>query len=217
VSESVFLIGSQEEEEALRVKQEEERFEAEEKARSAKRPRHEDLVLHKLVEQDPEDISTLDDLLKAVVNEPHPRRIGDFDAFVYDADTDTDKRDAREVEQLKKKFRSLKIVARAKVNQNRIYCAAYHPEVSKDLIFFGGMLVSLAGFNFFFSCLYQINMVNWVSGMQERHLMKLRMRMGTLKLARVKVASIGDCNVTGQLPRSRRYPVSDLTRLMRIL
>lgn len=138
----VLSIGSQEEEETLRVKQEEERFEAEEKTRTAKRPRHEDLVLHKLAEQDPEDISTLDTLFKAVVDEPHPRRIGDFDAFVYDSDTD--KREAREVEQLKKRFRSLKIIARAKVNQNRIYSAAYHPEVTKDLIFFGGMLVTFA-------------------------------------------------------------------------
>jgi hypothetical protein len=32
----------------------------------------------------------------------------------------------------------LKVVARAKVVTERIYCAAYHPEKTKDLIFFGG-------------------------------------------------------------------------------
>ena len=51
----------------------------------------------------------------------------------------TTARDEREVENLKKRLGSMKIVARAKVNQNRIYSCAYHPDVSKDLIFFGGM------------------------------------------------------------------------------
>lgn len=123
----------------MRVKQEEERLAAEEKARAAKRPRHEDLVLRKLTEQDPEDISTLNTTFKAVIGQPHPRRMGDFDAFVYDSNKD--KREDREVEELRKKLQSLKVVARAKVSQNRIYSAAYHPEVSKDLIFFGGMLL----------------------------------------------------------------------------
>lgn len=31
----------------------------------------------------------------------------------------------------------MKVISRAKVTQDRIYCAAYHPEVTKDLIFFG--------------------------------------------------------------------------------
>ncbi|KAF5358192.1 hypothetical protein D9756_001524 [Leucocoprinus leucothites] len=123
------------EEETLRIKQEEERLAAEEQARAAKRPRHEDLVLHKLVEQDPEDISTLNIMFKAVTNQSHPRRTGDFDAFEYE--NDKDKREQREVEELRKRLGSLKVVARAKVNQNRIYSAAYHPDVSKDLIFFG--------------------------------------------------------------------------------
>jgi len=127
------------EEEAFRIKREEERLEAEEKARAAKRPRHGDLVLHKLVEQDPEDISTLDMALKAIVGRPHARRVSDFDTFEYD----NGKRDEREVENLKKRLGSMKIVARAKVNQNRIYSCAYHPDVSKDLIFFGGMFQSL--------------------------------------------------------------------------
>lgn len=85
--------------------------------------------------QDPEDISTLNDIFKAITAQPHPRRVGEFDAFVYSS---KDKRESREVEELTKKLQSLKVVARAKVNQNRIYSAAYHPEISKDLIFFGG-------------------------------------------------------------------------------
>ncbi|KXN86877.1 hypothetical protein AN958_09472, partial [Leucoagaricus sp. SymC.cos] len=123
------------EEETLRIKQEEERLEAEEQGRTAKKPRHEDLVLHKLIEQDPEDISTLNTMFQVVVSKPHPRRVGDFDAFVYESDRD--KREEREVEDLRKRLGSLKVVARAKVNQNRIYSAAYHPDVSKDLVFFG--------------------------------------------------------------------------------
>lgn len=125
----------------MRIKQEEERLEGEQRARAAKRPRHENLVLHKLVEQDPEDISTLNVTLKAVISQSHPRRIGDFDAFVYESDKD--KREQREVEDLKKRLESLKVAARAKVNQNRIYSAAYHPDVSKDLVFFGGMFSPL--------------------------------------------------------------------------
>lgn len=87
--------------------------------------------------QDPEDISTLNNIFKAVTTLPHPRRAGEFDAFVYN---DKDKRESREVAELTKKLESLKVVARAKVNQNRIYSAAYHPEISKDLVFFGGEL-----------------------------------------------------------------------------
>ena len=48
---------------------------------------------------------------------------------------------------LKEKLGKLKIVARAKVTQDRIYSAAYHPEPTKDLIFFGG--TSQPSFAFF--------------------------------------------------------------------
>lgn len=37
-------------------------------------------------------------------------------------------------------MRGLKVVSRAKVTQDRVYSAAYHPEITKDLIFFGGEL-----------------------------------------------------------------------------
>ncbi len=44
----------------------------------------------------------------------------------------------RAVQEIKEKVQNLKVVARAKVVTERIYCAAYHPDVTKDLIFFGG-------------------------------------------------------------------------------
>jgi hypothetical protein len=131
----------QAEEEVLRIKREEERLEAEERAREAKRARHEDLLLNKLVEHGPEDLSTLNTTFKTVVNRPHTRRVRDFDAFVYESDKD--KQEEHEIRELRKRLGSLRVVARAKVNQNRIYSAAYHPEVSKDLVFFGGMVVAL--------------------------------------------------------------------------
>jgi hypothetical protein len=65
---------------------------------------------------------------------PRPRPSGTYDSFTYE---DTKEED-REVAELKKKLTKLKVVARAKVTMNRVYCAQYHPEKSKDLIFFGG-------------------------------------------------------------------------------
>jgi len=77
--------------------------------------------------------------LNAITSRPHISRVSDCDAFEYD----NSKRDEREVENLKKRLGSMKVVAQAKVNQNRIYSCAYHPDVSKDLIFFGGVFKSL--------------------------------------------------------------------------
>ena len=68
---------------------------------------------------------------------PSPKRIANQDAFVFEDAKDKDK-DQAAVADLREKLESMKIVARAKVTQNRIYSAAYHPEISKDLIFFGG-------------------------------------------------------------------------------
>jgi imidazoleglycerol phosphate synthase glutamine amidotransferase subunit HisH len=65
---------------------------------------------------------------------PRPRPSGAHNSFTYE---DTEEEE-REVVQLRKKLTKLKIVARAKVTTNRVYCAQYHPEKSKDLIFFGG-------------------------------------------------------------------------------
>ena len=65
---------------------------------------------------------------------PRPRPSGTYDSFTYE----DIKEEEREVVELKKRLTKLKIVARAKVTMNRVYCAQYHPEKSKDLIFFGG-------------------------------------------------------------------------------
>lgn len=70
---------------------------------------------------------------------PRPRPSSTYDSFAYE---DTEEEE-REVAQLRKKLTKLKIVARAKVTMNRVYCAQYHPEKSKDLIFFGGNIFRL--------------------------------------------------------------------------
>jgi hypothetical protein len=49
-----------------------------------------------------------------------------------------DKKEAAEVAALRERFQNMKIVARAKVTQDRVYSAAYHPDPTTDLIFFGG-------------------------------------------------------------------------------
>ena len=67
---------------------------------------------------------------------PRPQPSSTYESFAYE---DTDQEE-REVAELRKKLTKLKIVARAKVTTNRVYCAQYHPEKSKDLIFFGGNL-----------------------------------------------------------------------------
>ncbi|KAL1761756.1 WD40-repeat-containing domain protein [Schizophyllum commune] len=106
--------------EARRAKEEAERLEAEERAREAKRPRHQDLDLR--------TISTTTGW----------RRAADPEAFVYSV-AESKKEDA-EVTALRESLQGLQIVSRAKVTQDRVYSVAYHPEKSKDLIFFGADL-----------------------------------------------------------------------------
>lgn len=65
---------------------------------------------------------------------PRPQRPGTYDSFTRE----DIKEEGREVAELKKNLTKLKIFARAKVTMDRVYCAQYHPEKSKDLIFFGG-------------------------------------------------------------------------------
>ena len=70
-----------------------------------------------------------------MTQDKHPRQIGDMSEFTYDDDKE---RESAEVTALRERLSGLKIVSRAKVTQDRIYSAAYHPEKSKDLVFFGG-------------------------------------------------------------------------------
>ncbi|KAF8447319.1 WD40-repeat-containing domain protein [Boletus edulis BED1] len=122
--------------EARRKKEEEERILAEEHAHLAKRPRAQELDLSVLTaaeELGDEEMNALRASLQAITHKPIPRCIGSVDAWVYDSD----KHDAREAEELRKRLGQMKVASRAKVTQNRVYSAAYHPEPTKDLIFFG--------------------------------------------------------------------------------
>ncbi|OBZ75937.1 Trafficking protein particle complex subunit 10 [Grifola frondosa] len=122
------------EEEQQRKQEEAARLEAEERAREAKRPRHQDLDLRALVDEAEVDgLSSLRGSLQTVLHKVQPRRIADHDAFIFDEN----RKEERALTELKHKLKKMKVVARAKVTQDRIYSAAYHPEPTKDLIFFG--------------------------------------------------------------------------------
>jgi len=89
-------------------------------------------VLAALVEDaEPEDLSSLTAALDVVAQ---PKRVGIIDSKPASQET-------KEVKALRDKLQKLKVVSRAKVTQNRIYSAAYHPEITKDLIFFGGEIM----------------------------------------------------------------------------
>lgn len=132
-----YVTLSQQEEEVLRRKEEEERLAAEERTREAKKPRHGELDLETLAGQEewePGALSGLSSRLQSLLQTRHPRRTADQDAFVFEKD----KKEEAEVEALRERLKDMKVVARAKVTQNRVYCAAYHPDPTMDLIFFGG-------------------------------------------------------------------------------
>ncbi|GBE82037.1 WD40 repeat-like protein [Sparassis latifolia] len=124
----------EQEEEETRKKEEEERLEAEERAREAKKPRHQDLELQTITEElGADERAGLQAVFQDVIREVYPNQNDDQGAFVFE----DDKKEKAAVTELRKKLRGLKVVARAKVTQDRIYSAAYHPEPTKDLIFFG--------------------------------------------------------------------------------
>ncbi|KAJ3989377.1 WD40-repeat-containing domain protein [Lentinula detonsa] len=120
-----------EEQERL-AKEAEERIEAQERERLAKKPRHDDLNLIALTDEDTAAVASLSTELQNIV-QIRTRRPANPEAFVFDKDSE----DQAQVEELRGKLQSLKVVARAKVTENRVYSAAYHPEPTKDLIFFG--------------------------------------------------------------------------------
>lgn len=119
------------------AKESEERLIAEEAERAAKRPRHYDLDLAILNEDSKHgsDVPSLRTTLDVLVQEPRPRAVGDREAYVFD--DDDAEREETELADLRRRMQGLKVVARAKVTQDRVYSAAYHPEPTKDLIFFG--------------------------------------------------------------------------------
>ncbi len=91
-----------------------------------------------LDDHDASSVMALTSSLQVVLESSQSVRVGNQDDFAYDSDQGGKKKEKREVEGLKEKFGGMKVVSRAKVTKERVYCAAYHPEVTKDLIFFGG-------------------------------------------------------------------------------
>ncbi|KAF9053743.1 WD40 repeat-like protein [Hymenopellis radicata] len=117
--------------EEQRAKEAEARIEAEERERIAKKPRRDDLSLAILrADEDPKDTLELEQRLKDAQEQPD--RSGESDSTSPDNTTET-----RAVATLKEQLKDLRVVSRAKVTLNRVYCSAYHPDVQKDLIFFG--------------------------------------------------------------------------------
>lgn len=92
-----------------------------------------------LIENGPEDTESLTKAMEAIPK-TSVDRIGDFDDYVFE----DSKEDERALEDLRERMGKLVVKARAKVTKERIYSAAYHPEVTKDLIFFGGKCIPLA-------------------------------------------------------------------------
>ncbi|KAL1712101.1 WD40-repeat-containing domain protein [Schizophyllum commune] len=121
--------------EARRAKEEAERLEAEERAREAKRPRHQDLDLRTINSPSKSKKSPSKSTAGSESTTTGWRRAADPEDFVYSA-AESKKEDA-EVTGLRESLQGLQIVSRAKVTQDRVYSVAYHPEKSKDLIFFG--------------------------------------------------------------------------------
>lgn len=154
------------------------------------------------------EVMALTSALQVVTKNVNPRRIGDNKAHQYDEDDDEDA-----VKKLKKTFQKLKIVARAKVNGDRVYSAAYHPEVSKDLVFFGGVLTRAV--NPQVLKYPQTNMVNWGFGTLAPPLRKLKMTMTSRLLATAKVAATGGCSSTGLPHLDLQYRVSSSTQQTR--
>lgn len=129
------MIALQEQQKKRRQIEDQERLEAEEKARLAKRPRHQELDLTTLGDKLEEtELGSLRSSLQAVTSVPLPKRTADANAFVFHEDQNNE----AEVNELRNKLQKLRVVSRAKVTENRVYSAAYHPEATKDLVFFGG-------------------------------------------------------------------------------
>ena len=134
------LTGQQAELDVQRAKEAEARLEAEERARIAKLPRHQDLELSVLLgEEGLPEIDKLTAAFSSLTHKSSPRRIGDPEAYVFQDDKG-DESDKAAAEELRVRLKSMKVFSRAKVTQDRVYSCAYHPEPTKDLIFFGGEL-----------------------------------------------------------------------------
>ncbi|KAJ1309950.1 hypothetical protein OPQ81_006709 [Rhizoctonia solani] len=113
------------------AEEEAERLAAEE--RLAKMPRHQDLDFETLAEDfDEEETKSWGALQSTLVEKKYQQRIGS-----WTPESPDDKRMAREKDELVAELKKLTLVSRAKVCKERVYSAAYHPIVTKDVIFFG--------------------------------------------------------------------------------
>ncbi|KAJ4475167.1 WD40-repeat-containing domain protein [Lentinula edodes] len=115
------------------AKEAEERIETQEREWLAKKPRHEELDLITLTDEVSGEAASLSIALQNISQTPQAKRPADAEAFVFEEDA----KDQAQVEQLREKLQALKVVARAKVTENRVYSAVFHPDCTKDLIFFG--------------------------------------------------------------------------------
>ena len=86
-----------------------------------------------------EEKDALRTTFQSLVEKPQPRRVAAQDAFVFEEES----KEKEEIERMRESLQRMKIVSRAKVTQDRVYSSAYHPEKTKDLIFFGGRLFIL--------------------------------------------------------------------------
>lgn len=86
-----------------------------------------------LEDQEASEIMALTTSLQITTKTVNARRVGDMKSYQYD-----EERHEASIKKLKEQLGSMKIVSRAKVLKERIYSAAYHPEMTKDLVFFGG-------------------------------------------------------------------------------
>lgn len=88
-----------------------------------------------------DELAALRKTFSAAISAVHAKRMGDIDDKLYDDDAHHKAATA----ELREKLGRMVVIARAKVTRERIYSAAYHPDPTKDLVFFGGELgVSLA-------------------------------------------------------------------------
>jgi len=121
-----------------RKREEDERQDALELERATKRPRHHDLDLVTLGEDEltQEEIESLRGLFgnSALAIDDSSSR---SQAKSRKNQRDDDAKPDAAISALRKQLSPMVIRSRAKVTQDRIYSMAYHPEVTKDLIFVG--------------------------------------------------------------------------------
>jgi len=205
-------------EEAQWWKEEEERLTTEERTREAKKPRHEELNLEALAGQEewePGTLSGLSARLQSLLEMRHPQHTADQDAFVFEKD----KKEEMEVEALREQLKDIKVIARAKVTPNWVYCAVYHPDLTMDLIFFGGACACMT-FVFWLAddgLPVKINTASLVYGMRVLPLMMWGKKRTMSIRTREKRGSTGICKRIGlQLP-DRPSHASNSTPLMHIV